>query len=197
MSKLTIIFFKECAMVFFLILFYIDVSIAAPPPLRDEVLLNGTWSFTPRGGSATSITIPGYWNESGFTGTKRATYTRDVTVPSAWAGKIIKLDFEGVMHVADVYVKNKKSLKRYWPAPFSLFAFGFISSTVFSALFDAFANWPERFDLNPFFTMSFIGYTFTGIMIALSGLIIYHYVKEINEIEGKKPEIEKKMIKTP
>ena len=100
-------------------------------------------------------------------------------------------------HVADVYVKNKKSLKRYWPAPFSLFAFGFISSTVLSALFDAFANWPERFDLNPFFTMSFIGYTFTGIMIALSGLIIYHYVKEINELEGKKPEIEKKMIKTP
>jgi putative membrane protein len=99
-------------------------------------------------------------------------------------------------HVADVYVKNKKSLKRYWPAPFSLFAFGLISSSVFSALYDAFANWPERFDLNPFFTMSFIGYTFTGIMIALSGLIIYHYIKEINELEEKKLEIEKKIIKT-
>ncbi len=99
-------------------------------------------------------------------------------------------------HVADVYVKNKKSLKRYWPAPFSLFAFGLISSSVLSASFDAFANWPESFDLNPFFTMSFIGYTFTGIMIALSGLIIYHYIKEINELEEKKLEIEKKTIKT-
>jgi len=99
-------------------------------------------------------------------------------------------------HVADVYVKDKKLLRRYWPAPFSLFAFGFISSTVFSALYDAFANWPESFDVNPFFTMSFIGYTFTGIMIALSGLIIYHYVKEINELEEKKLEIEKKTLKT-
>jgi putative membrane protein len=99
-------------------------------------------------------------------------------------------------HVADVYVKDKKSLKRYWPAPFSLFAFGLISSSVFSALYDSFTNWPESFDINPFFTMSFIGYTFTGIMIALSGLIIYHYIKEINELEEKKIEIEKKTIKT-
>ena len=89
-------------------------------------------------------------------------------------------------HIADVYVKNKKSLKKYWPAPFSLFAFGLIASSVFSALYDAFANWPESFDVNPFFTMSFIGYTFTGIMIALGGLVIYHYVKEINELEEKK-----------
>lgn len=100
-------------------------------------------------------------------------------------------------HVADVYVKDKKLLKRYWPVPFSLFAFGFISSTVFSALYDAFLNWPKSFDIKPFFTMSFIGYTFTGIIIALSGLIIYHYVKEINQLEGKKSEIEKNTIKTP
>ncbi len=99
-------------------------------------------------------------------------------------------------HVADIYVKDKKLLKRYWPAPFSLFAFGFISSTVFNALYEAFANWPKSFNVNPFFTMSFIGYTFTGIMIALSGLIIYHYVKEIDELEEKKIEIEKKTIKT-
>jgi len=99
-------------------------------------------------------------------------------------------------HVADVYVKNKKLLKRYWPAPFSLFAFGFISSTVLNALFDAFANWPKSFDINPFFTMSFIGYMFTGIMIALSGFIIYHYVKEIDQLEEKKPEIEKNTVKT-
>ena len=99
-------------------------------------------------------------------------------------------------HVADVYVKDKKLLKRYWPAPFSLFAFGLISSSVFSDLYDDFANWTESFDLNQFFTISFIGYTFTGIMIALSGLIIYHYIKEINELEEKKPELEKKTIKT-
>ncbi|MDH7507012.1 MAG: DUF373 family protein [Candidatus Thermoplasmatota archaeon] len=97
---------------------------------------------------------------------------------------------------ADVYVKDKKLLKRYWPAPFSLLAFGFISSTICKALYDAFANWPKSFDINPFFTMSFIGYTFTGIVIALSGLIIYHYVKEINQLEGKKPEIENNSIKT-
>lgn len=94
-------------MAFLLILFCIDVSMAAPPPLRDEVLLNGSWSFTPSGRAATSITVPGYWNDSGFTTTKRATYTKNVTVPSAWAGKIIKLDFEGVLQVADVYVNGQ------------------------------------------------------------------------------------------
>jgi hypothetical protein len=107
MSKITIIFLKGCALAFLLILFCIDVSMASPPPLRDEVLLNGTWSFTPSGGTPTSITVPGYWNDSGFTGTKQATYTRNVTVPSTWAGKIIKLEFEGVLHVADVYVNGQ------------------------------------------------------------------------------------------
>ena len=62
-----------------------------------------------------------------------------------------------------MYVKDKKRALGYWPAPFSLFAFGFISLAVVSALHDAFINWPDKFDVDPFFTLSFIGYTITGI----------------------------------
>ncbi len=91
----------------------------------------------------------------------------------------------------DVYVKDKKTPWRYWIAPFSLFAFGFISSAVFSSLHTALINWPESFDVNPFFTLTFIGYASTGIMVALVGAITYHYIKDIYITESKQMEIEK------
>ena len=94
-------------------------------------------------------------------------------------------------HVVDIYVKDKKTPWSYWIVPFSLFAFGFISSAVFGSLYEALINWPVRFDITPFYTLRFIGYVSTGIMIALIGAVSYHYVKEIHTTEEKKLEIEK------
>jgi putative membrane protein len=93
--------------------------------------------------------------------------------------------------VIDVSVKDKKSPWKYWVAPFSIFAFGFISSAVFEALYKAFLNWPNKFDINPFFTLSFIGYTITGVTILLVGAVTHHYIKDIHSIEEKEFEIEK------
>ncbi|RLF31336.1 MAG: hypothetical protein DRM98_05750, partial [Thermoplasmata archaeon] len=79
----------------------------------------------------------------------------------------------------DIYVRDKKAPWKYWILPFSLFAFGFISSAIFEALYKALINWPSTFDLNQFLTTRFIGFTFTGLMFALVGTITYHYIKEI------------------
>ena len=97
--------------------------------------------------------------------------------------------------VVDNYVKDKRIPWNYWIAPFSLFAFGFISTAVFGALYQALENWPIKFSLNPFLTLSFIGYTTTGIMIALVGAITYHYIKDIHSTEEKNYEIEEQTTK--
>lgn len=93
--------------------------------------------------------------------------------------------------VVDVYVRDKKSAWVYWIAPFSLFAFGFISSALFEALYKSLYNWPENFDINPFLTVKFIFYSATGILIALIGAITYHYIREIHSIDEKENQIEK------
>ena len=49
---------------------------------------------------------------------------------------------------------------------------------------------PESFDINPFYTINFIGYATTGIMIALVGGITYHYIKDIYLSEDEEVEIE-------
>ena len=95
----------------------------------------------------------------------------------------------------DLYVKDKKAPFNYWIVPFSLFAFGFISSAVFGALYKALKYWPTSFNIDPFLTLSFIGYTATGIMIALVGAITHHYVKEMHMTETKKLEVEKQTKK--
>ena len=81
--------------------------------------------------------------------------------------------------VVDTYVKDRKVLWTYWVMPFSLFAFGFISYAVFYALSEALKDWPT-FLIDPFYGGTFIGYTFTGIVIALIGAITHHYIKEIH-----------------
>lgn len=95
----------------------------------------------------------------------------------------------------DLFVKDKKAPFNYWIVPFSLFAFGFISSAVFGALYKALKYWPTSFNIDPFLTLSFIGYTATGIMIALVGAITHHYIKEMHITETKKLEVEKQTKK--
>ncbi len=97
--------------------------------------------------------------------------------------------------VVDVYVRDKKAPWNYWIVPFSLFAAGFIASAIFTALYKALINWPNKFEVNYFLTINFIGYTATGIMIALVGAVTYHYIKEIHYTEEKNLEIEKQTTK--
>jgi hypothetical protein len=77
------------------ILFVSAVSTANPPPLREEILLNGWWT---QGG-----TVPSF---SGETFTTK-TYVRSVTIPSSWAGKTIRLEFKAVNYIASVYINGK------------------------------------------------------------------------------------------
>jgi len=90
----------------------------------------------------------------------------------------------------DVYVKDKKTHWRYWPVPFSILAFGFISYAVFSTLYKAFTYKPSSFDISQFGNLSFLGFTITGILLLLIGIITYHYIKEIHPIEEN--ELDKK-----
>jgi uncharacterized membrane protein len=96
--------------------------------------------------------------------------------------------------IIDIYVKDKKAPWNYWLFPFSLFAFGFISTAIFNSLYNALLNWPEKFSIEPFLTISFIGNLITGIMISVVGAITYHYIKEIYRTESKESEIEKQTI---
>ena len=95
----------------------------------------------------------------------------------------------------DIYVRDKKAPWTYWIAPFSLFASGFISSAVLEALCKALISWPDSFSVVPFLTLSFIGYTSTGVMIAIVGAVTYHYIKEMYMVENKNLEIEKQITK--
>ncbi len=92
--------------------------------------------------------------------------------------------------IIDIYVKDKKVIWTYCVVPFSLFAFGFISYSVFDALYWSLKGWPAEFDLTPFFRLTFIGYTLAGIMIALIGAITHHYLKEMHSTEEKEREVE-------
>lgn len=94
-------------------------------------------------------------------------------------------------HVVDSYVKDKKAPWHYWIYPFSLFAFGFISSAIFESLHKALLNWPDTFYIEPFFTPFFIGNVLTGIMITIVGAVTYHYIKEMAQTKKNEMEVEK------
>ena len=95
--------------------------------------------------------------------------------------------------IIDIYVKNKQTPWNYWLIPFSLFAFGFISSAIFNSLHNSLLNWPNTFSIEPFLTISFIGNISTGIMISIVVAITYHYIKEIYSTEKSEFEIEKQI----
>jgi len=81
-----------CSML--LVPFLFSLVFSAPPAIRDQVLLNGTW---PAGG-----TVPTYIGSSITT----KSYERSVDVPSTWTGKTIKLDFYAVNFYAKIFVNN-------------------------------------------------------------------------------------------
>jgi len=90
----------------------------------------------------------------------------------------------------DIHVKDQKKPLNYWIAPFSFLASGFIVFAVSGALYSALRNWPDSFNVVPFYSINFIGFTIAGIMMGLIGAIIYRYIKEVHPVEEN--EIEKK-----
>lgn len=99
--------------------------------------------------------------------------------------------------VTDVYIREKKILWVYWAVPFSLFAFGFIGSTIFQSLSDAFEYYGryKEFLLDQFLTSQFILYTIAGVIIAFIGAVTYHYVKENYILEKYEVDIEEQTQK--
>jgi len=93
-------------------------------------------------------------------------------------------------YVVDSYVKDNNTPWSYWIYPFSLLAFGFISTAIFESLHRALLNWPETFYIEPFFTPFFIGNIMTGIMISIVGAITYHYIKDIYQTKKNELKLE-------
>jgi hypothetical protein len=73
-------------------------ALAGPPPLREQVSLNGEWD---QGGR-----VPIYEGQP----IDVKTYQREVLVPAAWTGKIIKIHFENVAFIADVFVNGEHAV---------------------------------------------------------------------------------------
>ena len=70
-----------------------------------SVDLAGTWSFTPKGGAATSIAVPGGgWMKQGFSDVSEATYERSITVPDTGRPQVTKIEFGAVNHQATLAV---------------------------------------------------------------------------------------------
>ncbi|MDH7517668.1 MAG: DUF373 family protein [Candidatus Thermoplasmatota archaeon] len=97
-------------------------------------------------------------------------------------------------HAVDIYVREEKVPWKYWILPFSIITFGFISSAIFISLHRAFINGASHFTIEPFLTSTFIGYTTTGIMVAIVGGITYHYIKQVYTNEKEKPEKEEQKL---
>lgn len=95
----------------FCCLFFLRLSVAQPVPQRTELLLNGTWKFTPAGQQESTITVPDYWDSNAeFRRVREADYERQVVIPDnpEWKNKLLKLEFEGVNFIATVFVNNRE-----------------------------------------------------------------------------------------
>ena len=81
-----------------------------PPPVREQVSLNGMWTFEySRGGEAVArrLPVPEYWDAEGVgIEADRGVYRRTVEVPAAWEGRRVALEFEGVSQMAEVSVDS-------------------------------------------------------------------------------------------
>jgi putative membrane protein len=99
--------------------------------------------------------------------------------------------------VTDLFIREKKILWTYWIMPFSLFAYGFIASSVCKALSTAIMNYltQNEFSIEPFLNLSFVGYVTVGIIIAFIGAVSNHYIKELHAIDEYELDIEEQTTK--
>lgn len=69
--------------------------------------LSGTWTFTPQGGSATTIQVPGGgWYKQGFTSVNEADYQRTITIPNTGQPQVTKIEFGAINYEASLYINN-------------------------------------------------------------------------------------------
>jgi hypothetical protein len=92
-------------------------------PLQ-TVDLSGTWNFTPSGGSATTIQVPGGgWYKQGFTSISEADYQRTITVPDSGQPQVTRLEFGAVNYQADLYIDGTlvgSRIQSFTPASFDI-----------------------------------------------------------------------------
>ncbi len=80
-------------------------GLAAGNAALSSVDLAGTWSFTPAGRAATTITVPGGgWYKQGFTDVTEAVYSRSITVPDSGQPQAVRIEFGAVNHEATLSV---------------------------------------------------------------------------------------------
>lgn len=91
----------------------------------------------------------------------------------------------------DVYVRDKKIPISYYALPFSLIAFGFISYAVSNSFYWALISGPDKFNIAPFQSIDFIFYTIAGVLIAIMGAIIHHFIKDSRQVRENELEVEK------
>jgi hypothetical protein len=86
---------------------------ADPPALRDQISLNGAWD------QPSGVTIP---QIGGVTiGATATTYSRSVTIPAGWTGKNVRVEFEFVNYICDVYINGALITSHLGPwNPFSV-----------------------------------------------------------------------------
>lgn len=84
-------------------------SCVAPSATGETVTsLAGTWTFTPAGAAATTITVPGGgWIAQGFRGTSSARYELTTTVPDLGRPQATYLELGAVNHQATLSVDGK------------------------------------------------------------------------------------------
>ena len=80
----------------------------APQATGETVMsLAGTWTFTPSGAAATTITVPGGgWVAQGFRSTNQAKYQRMATVPDLGRAQATYLEFGAINHEATLTVDS-------------------------------------------------------------------------------------------
>ena len=78
---------------------------------QTRISLNGQWDFQVAGqGTKSSITVPGEWEMQGFNLSEGETalYSRPLDIPADWAGKKIKIRFDGISSHAVIKVNGCK-----------------------------------------------------------------------------------------
>jgi hypothetical protein len=95
--------------------------------------LSGTWGFTPSGGAATTITVPGGgWYKQGFTTVSEAVYSRTITVPDSGQPQSAWIEFGAVNHQATLSVDGRvvaTQTTAFTPSNFDISAYAAPGST--------------------------------------------------------------------
>lgn len=99
-----------------------EVHLATTAPVTN-LNLSGTWTFTPSGGSPTTIQVPGGgWKKQGFN-TAEADYETTISIPSIGQPQVTMLKFGAVNYQADLYIDGnfiESSTQSHTPAAFDI-----------------------------------------------------------------------------